>query len=75
MFTSAAGPGNDPFAKSRYCNTFKVSQVGRGQLAISSFRQALLADHCPPQFAIDFVWDEASLPLSGYGRLPWRCSR
>ena len=29
--------------KSRYCNTFKVSQVGRS-LAISSFRQALLAD-------------------------------
>ena len=30
--------------KSRYCNTFKVSQVGRS-LAISSFRQALLSDH------------------------------
>ena len=29
--------------KSRYCNTFKVSQVGRS-VAISSFRQALLAD-------------------------------
>ena len=29
--------------KSRYCNTFKVSQVGRA-VAISSFRQALLAD-------------------------------
>ena len=29
--------------KSRYCNTFKVSQVGR-TVAISSFRQALLAD-------------------------------
>ena len=29
--------------KSRYCNTFKVSQVGRS-IAISSFRQALLAD-------------------------------
>ena len=28
--------------KSRYCNTFKVSQVGRS-LAITSFRQALLA--------------------------------
>ena len=30
-------------SKSRYCNTFKVSQVGRS-LAISSFREALLAD-------------------------------
>ena len=29
--------------KSRHCNTFKVSQVGRA-VAISSFRQALLAD-------------------------------
>ena len=29
--------------KSRYCNTFKVSQVGRS-VAISSFREALLAD-------------------------------
>ena len=29
--------------KSRCCNTFKVSQVGRS-LAISSFREALLAD-------------------------------
>ena len=29
--------------KSRYCNTFKVSQVGRS-LAILSFREALLAD-------------------------------
>ena len=29
--------------KSRYCNTFKVSQVGRS-VALSSFRQALLAD-------------------------------
>ena len=29
--------------KSRYCNTFKVSQVGRS-LAISSFREALRAD-------------------------------
>ena len=30
--------------KSRFCNTFKVSQVGRS-LAISSFREALLSDH------------------------------
>ena len=29
--------------KSRYCNTFKVSQVGRS-IAISSFREALRAD-------------------------------
>ena len=57
--------------KSRYCNTFKVSQVGRS-IAISSFREALRADPGPPQLALDFIGNEASLPLSGYGRLPWR---
>ena len=37
------GSRQQSLPKSRYCNTFKVSQVGRS-VAISSFRQALLAD-------------------------------
>ena len=50
--------------KSRYCNTFKVSQVGRS-VAISSFREALRADPALLQLTLDFIWNEASLPLSG----------
>ena len=52
-------------SKSRYCNTFKVSQVGRS-LAISSFREALLADPVLLNSLWDFIWYEVSLPLSGY---------
>ena len=57
--------------KSRYCNTFKVSQVGRS-IAISSFREALRADPVLLNSLWTLIGNEVSLSLSGYRRLPWR---
>ena len=56
--------------KSRYCNTFKVSQYGRS-VAISSFREALLGDSslC---LSVDAVRYAISVSLSPFRELPRR---
>ena len=56
--------------KSRYCNTFKVSQYGRS-VAISSFRDASLADSSPC-LSMDFIRYATSVSLSPFRELARR---